>query len=665
MEILNTIWAYGLVALGLGLVVFIHELGHFLVAKRAGVKVETFSIGFGPVIFGVKRGETRYVISALPLGGYVMMLGEDGTNEGEKSTDPRAFQNKPVGARMAIMAAGVIMNVILGLACFVVAYKLGMNYTPPIVGGVIPGSPAYEAGIKVGERIISVDGREATTFRDLTTASAVTGKNENIRLELEDPVSKRRRTLTIQPSMEKGDMFPTIGVMQPTGLKIGIDNAQSLTSPGLEKPMEGLQNGDRIVACGPEGKPLEPIKTIQELQRIEGGRRSEPLVVEVERKASEGKGKGKGLVRVPIVLAPLHVVDLGLRMTIGPIAALRPDSPAEKAGFKKGDRIVAFEGDTDFDPQILPLLCRDRAGKPTKFTVERVDADGDGKTKTTVELVATPDESFPWTGMPGRLLDLAGLGLCYPIEPRLAGVEPGSAADKMGLKAGDIVTSIAFTPPNDSAGKPVKTEYKNEPIDLVNGRKGAAPPNWVTIHQFLQRIPIGKVTLVIAGRPAPIILEPERSATMFNPIRGLPVSPLSLILPPQSVPTAIRLGLESTRESVSSVLLSIRGLFTGRVSTESMAGPFRIFPAVRESVDEGFSTFIHMLGLLSVNLAVINFLPIPPLDGGRFLFLLAEKIRGRPLPEPVLNGVQFAGMLFVFGLMAFVIFQDIKISVWH
>ena len=115
------------------------------------------------------------------------------------------------------MSAGVIMNVILGLACFVVAYKLGMNYMPAIIGGVIPGSPAYEAGVKVGERIVSVNGREATMFRDLVAASAVTEKKQTVRLELEDPVSKARRTLTIEPRAEQGDMFPMIGVTQAPG----------------------------------------------------------------------------------------------------------------------------------------------------------------------------------------------------------------------------------------------------------------------------------------------------------------------------------------------------------------------------------------------------------------------------------------------------------------
>ena len=140
------------VAFGLGFVIFIHELGHFLLAKWNGVKVEKFSIGFGPTLVGFHRGETEYVLAAVPLGGFVKMLGEGPAEEASKSTDPRAYPNKTVGARMAIISAGVIMNVILGLACFVYAYGQGMVEMPAKVGGVEPASPAYEAGMRPATR---------------------------------------------------------------------------------------------------------------------------------------------------------------------------------------------------------------------------------------------------------------------------------------------------------------------------------------------------------------------------------------------------------------------------------------------------------------------------------------------------------------------------------
>src|SRR5271154_1929134 len=131
------------VALGLGFVVFIHELGHFLLAKWNGVKVEKFSIGFGRTLIGFRRGETEYVLAAIPLGGVVKMLGEGPEDQASKSTDPRAYPNKSVWARMAIISAGVIMNVFLGLACFVYAYGTGMVEHPAKIGIVIAGGPAY------------------------------------------------------------------------------------------------------------------------------------------------------------------------------------------------------------------------------------------------------------------------------------------------------------------------------------------------------------------------------------------------------------------------------------------------------------------------------------------------------------------------------------------
>jgi RIP metalloprotease RseP len=155
------------VALGLGFVIFIHELGHFLLAKWNGVKVEKFSIGFGPTLFGWRRGETEYVLAALPLGGFVKMLGEGPDEQASQSTDPRAYPNKSVSARMAIISAGVIMNLLLAAACFVFFYQHERHDSPAVLGEVIAGSPAYEAGLMVGDEIAAIDDRRDLGFTDL------------------------------------------------------------------------------------------------------------------------------------------------------------------------------------------------------------------------------------------------------------------------------------------------------------------------------------------------------------------------------------------------------------------------------------------------------------------------------------------------------------------
>ena len=150
-----------LVAIGLGTVIFIHELGHFLVAKWCDVKVERFSIGFGPIIWKMTRGETEYALSAVPFGGYVKMLGQDDADPAQMADDriakdPRSYTAKSVPQRIAIISAGVINNMVSAVLFFILAFMLGVKYQPAVVGGVIPGKPACGPAMK---------SRESTTGR--------------------------------------------------------------------------------------------------------------------------------------------------------------------------------------------------------------------------------------------------------------------------------------------------------------------------------------------------------------------------------------------------------------------------------------------------------------------------------------------------------------------
>ena len=158
-------------ALGLGVVIFIHELGHFLVAKWCDVHVQTFSIGFGPALPGCsfQWGETTYKIALFPLGGYVKMVGEGGEND-EEEDDPRSFKNKTVWQRMAIISAGVIMNVLFGLVVFIVAFKIGVHRHAPVVGVVEAGGPAWQKGVRSGDVLREVGDIKHPYFEDLKSA---------------------------------------------------------------------------------------------------------------------------------------------------------------------------------------------------------------------------------------------------------------------------------------------------------------------------------------------------------------------------------------------------------------------------------------------------------------------------------------------------------------
>src|SRR5262245_12582950 len=157
----------------LGALVFVHELGHFLVAKRSGVRVQRFSIGFGPVIFSWRRGETEYAVSAIPMGGYVKMLGEDDEDEPGVAMEPeRAFSTQPVWKRAAIVGAGPTMNFVFAFIMYTALFAtIGVELpsNEPRVGGVSAGMPAETAGLKPNDRVVSIDGQPIATWTELSS----------------------------------------------------------------------------------------------------------------------------------------------------------------------------------------------------------------------------------------------------------------------------------------------------------------------------------------------------------------------------------------------------------------------------------------------------------------------------------------------------------------
>jgi regulator of sigma E protease len=166
-------------AVALGVLVFVHELGHFAVAKRLGVRVLRFSIGFGPIIFSRRRGETEYALSAVPMGGYVKMLGEDDEGDPEVAAQPeRAFSTQSPGRRAAIVFAGPAMNFIFAFLVYALLYALVGVELPsnePRVGGVSPGLPAERAGLQAGDRILAVNDVPITTWEVLSKTVVESG----------------------------------------------------------------------------------------------------------------------------------------------------------------------------------------------------------------------------------------------------------------------------------------------------------------------------------------------------------------------------------------------------------------------------------------------------------------------------------------------------------
>jgi membrane-associated protease RseP (regulator of RpoE activity) len=245
-------WAIFKVAVGLSLIIFVHELGHFAVAKLCNVHVQTFSIGFGPAFPGCsfRWGETLYKLAVFPLGGYVKMVGEGDGDEGDD--DPRSFKNKSVSQRMAIISAGVIMNILMACVCFIIAYRSGIDQLAGVIGTTDSGSPAWQAGVRPGMRVEQIGNVRNPYYPDLMQEVVLSGEGK-ILLIGELP-GREPQTFRIEPRILVTDARPTIGVTaaQTTKFFPKRDDRTSpvfLSSPGAAARGLDLDAGSRIIAA--------------------------------------------------------------------------------------------------------------------------------------------------------------------------------------------------------------------------------------------------------------------------------------------------------------------------------------------------------------------------------------------------------------------------------
>jgi regulator of sigma E protease len=250
----------------LGILIFVHELGHFLVAKRSGVGVLKFSLGFGPKLVGVKRGETEYLLSALPLGGYVKMIGEDPTDQSAEAADPaRSFSQKSVGTRARIILAGPLANLLLPVVIFWGVFAVvGQPYFLPVAGTPDAESPAAQAGLLPGDRMQALNGVRIERWTDVEAAIQTSAGKP-----LDFTVARDGRTFDVRLT-PRAIMTPDIFGQETQTWDLGLHPLLSTrigqVLPGHVAEQAGLKSGDRILAL--DGAPVveweQLAKTIHE-----------------------------------------------------------------------------------------------------------------------------------------------------------------------------------------------------------------------------------------------------------------------------------------------------------------------------------------------------------------------------------------------------------------
>lgn len=686
-------WAIAQVVIGIGLVIFVHELGHFLVAKACGVKCEKFYVGFDA--FDVKLGdrviiprsllkwtwgETTYGIGIVPLGGYVKMLGQDDNpgnieKEAERSRvggdepaggpidrskiDPRSYLAKSVPQRMAIISAGVIFNLIFGIIFAAIAFKSSVKFQPPQVGEAVAGSPAWVAGFP-DARVTRVANHDLTqgyvTFGDMVQEVALHGTDGPVEIEYQPLGSDSRQTITLtaKAGLIPGLDIPMVGLGQPPVVPrlakkecVVPDQAGAAASPAF-------QPEDQLVAIN--GRP---ISSMFEFKKEMIPLFDQPIEVTVKR-----AGENEPII---VKLPPNPARTLGFTLKWLPLAAVQERSPASVAGIRAGDRILKVEASDPgnlftFDQRMVESLKN--GIKSVTLEIERANPGQVEPERLTLTVPLRMPERISEPGLIGPVA-LDSLGVAVGADTEIGAVEPGSQADQQGLQPGDRLLSGDYV----IAAKFAASELFTSKSGTFTFGTGNKQWNAGTLQATLQIAPSAsnfnfKVRKA-GGKEEQVKLLSENATNEFRTTRGIMLTPLEETFQTATWSESFSVATQQIWKEGVRILRFLKKLVSGQISATNLGGPGTIATVATSEATEGTSRLLLFLTMLSANLAIVNFLPIPVLDGGHMMFLAYEGIFRRPVTEKVQVLLTYAGLAFILGLMLFVIFLDVsRIKDW-
>ncbi|MCL4221837.1 MAG: site-2 protease family protein [Phycisphaerales bacterium] len=697
---IGTILDLLVVIVGFGLIVFIHEAGHFLAARWAGIRVLAFAIGFGPAALSYRKGlgfrrgssegeylrrkrerdsftgpdpvsPTEYRLNWLPFGGYVKMLGQDDMNPAAVSMAPDSYQNCKPWKRMVVISAGVVMNLILAAALFVLVFMVGLRVEPAIVGSVYPASPAALAmptdpqvshqagpGLQPGDRVVEVNGRRPSSYADLITSVAMSSRGKPVDLLVERKGFAEPLHFSIVPKKDGPEGLLSLGTASAASLTLSdvVDQlgAEYLRHVGLD----GLGAGASITAAGDQ----TDLATLGDLDALFARSRGQPVRLTIVR--PDGSRVERSVQpRVDFQVGFLPGSDTGTVAPFEHILGLAPvmrvaSSPGSvtdqgKAnGLEPGDVFARIAG-VEYPSLAAGIrTIRAHAGREIDLGVLR-QAEGQW---CRVDFKAKVSNKGTLGFIPDDTRQLAAFVAMPPVTvqaaPRAEGYRP-AAADLL-TAPGQRIVAVEGRPVQSLIdARQALQRATADAAETGQGAEVSVTLEWPLAQEQRPRI---ERTWSLSSDDVRTL----HGLGWSSPLDPGLFEPVQVLLKASSPGQALSTGLSETRRVLVTTYVTFARLFERTLKIENLKGPVGIAHVGTLLADRGFVWMLFFMAVISVNLAVINFLPLPIVDGGQFLMIVYEQIRGRPVPIPIQNAVTMAGFLLIASLFLIVTFNDVK-----
>jgi len=499
----------------LGPLIFIHELGHFLFARFFGVRVEVFSIGFGPKLIRKKIGDTEYALSLIPLGGYVKMFGDDPFKKDEISKEEQgySFNHKSKLARFWIVFGGPLANFIMAFVLFFVLNLFGQKIPELKLGVVEKNSTLFNYGFRSSDILLKVNNRSIDNPGDILT-------DDKIYSSLVHRINEEVKVTFNSKSIDFLKLFMK-------------------TPPILRKPIVVNLKGEKFVVSAEKNK-IDWKISLEEIYNIN-----------------------------------------------------------------------------------LPKIYLNKVSKDLKS----VDS--------SIELSKKNNENY---------LDVLRKNNYFGLDLQVKSISMGSAAEKAGIKAGDVIISLNNVQVNNF--EQLKRTLQNT--------KGPSTKIKIFTNGVLKQLSV-----------TPKISKNETKDVKNKPVKLIGVysnaefiEPKLVNTKPKSIPVSIKLAALKTKDSIYMTFDFFIKLITAKISAKSIGGPLSIGKVAAASFKTSFSYFLQLMGLISINLGVINLFPVPVLDGGHIMFLIVELFNRNPLSRRKMEIAQQFGLSLLLMLMGWSLIND-------